>query len=81
MKAMKVLQKILFTFAMVVALTLAVSAQNDQKKPPPKGDPPVVTPQPKPRPPPRENPPPDSNKPKKPGFSIISRLQAEGESA
>ncbi|MEO6050451.1 MAG: hypothetical protein ABIP78_03870 [Pyrinomonadaceae bacterium] len=81
MKAMKVLQKILFTFGMVVVLTFAVSAQkNDQKKPPPKGDPPVVTPQPKP-PPPRENPPPDSNKPKKPGFSIISRVRPEGESA
>lgn len=54
---MKVLQKILFTFAMVIGLTFAVSAQKDDKKPP-KPPPPVVTPQPKP--------PPDSNKPKKP---------------
>ncbi|MEO6656392.1 MAG: hypothetical protein ABIO36_09960 [Pyrinomonadaceae bacterium] len=78
---MKVLQKILFTFAMVTALTLAVSGQkDDQKKPPPKGDPPVVTPQPKP-PPPRDNPPPDSNKRKKPGFSIISKAVPDGESA
>lgn len=48
---MQVLQKLIFTFAMVVGLTFAVSAQKDDKKPPPKGDPPVVTPQPKnPRP-------------------------------
>ncbi len=60
---MRFIQKILFTFAIVVGLSVAVSAQKgDPKKPPPKGTPPVVTPQPKP--PPRENPPPD--KPKKP---------------
>ena len=43
---MRVLQKILFTFAVVIGLSIAVSAQksDDQKKPPPKGNPPVVTP-------------------------------------
>lgn len=60
---MKVLQKIIFTFAMVIGLTLGVSAQDDTKKPPPKDPPPVVTPQPKPSPP-------DSNKPKKPNYSL-----------
>ncbi len=75
---MKVLQKILFMFAMVVGLSLAVSAQknDDQKKPPPKGDPPVVTPQPK-NPPPRENP----NKPKKPGYSLVVYTHREVEKA
>ena len=45
-KTMKVLQKILSTFAIVIGLTLAISAQknDDQKKPPPKVKPPVVTP-------------------------------------
>jgi len=43
---MKVLQKILFTFAMVIGLSFAVSAQknDDQKKPPPKQPPPVIKP-------------------------------------
>lgn len=63
--AMKVLRHILFTLVMVTGLTLAVSAQkqDDPKKPPPKGTPPVINPIPKP--------PPDSNKPKKPGYSLI----------
>ena len=61
---MRILHKILITFAMVVGLSLAVSAQkDDQKKTPPKGTPPVVNPQPKP-------PPPDPNK-KKPGGEVI----------
>jgi len=67
MKAMKVIQKILFTVAMVVGLSLSVSAQKgDEKKPPPKGTPPVVTPGPK-NPPPKGNP----DKPKKPGFALV----------
>ena len=53
-KAMKVLQKLIFTFAMVIGLTFVVSAQNDPK--PPKGDPPVVTPKPKPPPTPKPTP-------------------------
>ena len=68
---MRVIQKILLTFAMVVGLSLAVWAQKDNpKKAPPKGTPPVVTPQPKP--PPRETP---KEKPKKdkPAFSFLAR--------
>ena len=44
-KKMRVLQKILFTLAMVAGLSIAAFAQKDEpKKPPPKGNPPVVTP-------------------------------------
>lgn len=65
---MREIQKILLTFAIVFGLSLAISAQKeDPKKPPPKGTPPVVNPQPKP--PPRENPPP--KKPDKPEFSFV----------
>lgn len=64
---MKVLQKILMTFAVLLGLAMAVSAQKGPKKPPPpKQDPPVVTPQPKN--PPRESPKP---KPKKPSYSFV----------
>lgn len=76
---MKVLQKILFTFAMVIGLSLAAMAQShdDTKKPtPPKQDPPVVTPQPK-NPPPRNDPRP----PKKPGIAFILWKNESGESA
>ena len=59
---MKVLQKILFTFAMVTGVTIALSAQNDPKKPPPKDPPPVINPQPK-NPPPQK---PPETKPIKP---------------
>ena len=70
---MKVLQKILITFAMVIGLSLAAFAQKEDKKPPPKGTPPVVTPQPKP---------PDPNKPKKPELAVIYiKARADGESA
>lgn len=57
-------KQILISFVMVVGLSLAVSAQrnDDQKKPPPKGETPKV--EPREKPPPR-NPPRDS-KPKKP---------------
>ena len=45
-----------FGIALLTGLTLTAFGQkNDQKKPPPKGDPPVVTPQPK-HPHPRETP-------------------------
>lgn len=75
-KAMKVLQKILFTFAMVAGLSFAVMAQkDDQKKPPPKEKPPVVVI------PPKNNPPPDSNKPKKPGMAFILWKNETGEIA
>ncbi|MFM9905484.1 MAG: hypothetical protein ACKVQJ_13050 [Pyrinomonadaceae bacterium] len=73
---MKILQKIIFTFAIVAGFSLAVSAQNDTKKPPPKDPPPVVTPQPKPPP---QNPPSDSNKPKKPSFALFIRKNETGE--
>lgn len=62
MTAMKVLQQILFTFAMVAGLALAVSAQRDDQKKPPKPPPPVINPAP-------TKPPPD--KPKKPGQSLV----------
>ncbi len=71
---MKVLQKILITFAMVAGLSICVFAQKDDQKKPPKGTPPVVTPQPKP--------PPDPNKPKKPEHAVIYiKARADGESA
>jgi hypothetical protein len=66
-KKMKVLQKIIFTFAMVIGLSMAVSAQknNDQKKPPPKENPPVVTPNVK-------KPPKNDDRPKRPGSALIA---------
>ena len=65
MIAMRVLQKILFTFAMVVGLSVAAFAQKDDpKKPPPKEKPPVVNPAP-------TKPPPDSKKPKKPASALV----------
>lgn len=62
---MNTLKQILFTFAVVIGLSIAISAQkNDPKKPPPKDPPPVVNP--------REKPPPqkprEGDKPKKPGM-------------
>jgi hypothetical protein len=43
---MKVLQKILFFFALTVGLSVSIFAQknDDPKRTPPKGKPPVVTP-------------------------------------
>ena len=68
MKAMKVLQQLIFTFAMVAGLSLAVCAQKDDQKKPPKPPPPVITPQPKP--------PPDENKPKKPSsYEAIWKIE------
>ena len=60
---MKILRQFLFTFVAVIGLSLAVSAQKDDKKPPPKEKPPVVEPGKKN--PPKENPP-KGDKPKKP---------------
>ncbi len=77
MKAMKVLQKILFTCAMVIGLTFAVSAQKDgDKKPPPKETPPVINPQPK-NPPPQK---PPETKPKKPSDAVAIWKNEAGES-
>lgn len=66
---MKWVEKILFSCAMVVGMTICTYAQKDGKKPPPKDPPPVVTPQPK-NPPP-QRPPSDGNKPKKPSSTIL----------
>ena len=60
---MKVLQKILFAFVMVAGLSVAISAQKDDQKKPPK-DPPVINPG-KPQPPPPKDP------PKKPGYAFV----------
>ena len=66
MIAMRVLRKFLFMFGLVAVLSFAVSAQKDDKKPPPKDPkPPVINPAPP------KNPPPDSNKPKKPGMAVV----------
>lgn len=65
---MKVVKQILFGFVLIVGMSIAASAQkDDQKKPPPKGNPPVVTPREKP---PRENPPKGDDRPKKPGMAF-----------
>ncbi|MEO7674231.1 MAG: hypothetical protein ABIU09_09170 [Pyrinomonadaceae bacterium] len=65
---MNTFKHILFTFAMVAGLSVAVAAQKDDpKKPPPKDPPPVVNPREKP--PPRQNPPREGDKPKKPGMA------------
>ena len=70
---MKVLEKILLTFAMVIGLSLAVSAQkgDDQKKPP-KTKPPVVTP-------PNKKPPKNEDKPKKSAFDRASKRESSAE--
>lgn len=62
---MKELQKILFAFAMVIGLSMAVAAQKeDPKKPPPKPPPPVIKP--------GEGKKPKEDKPKKPGMAFIA---------
>ena len=73
MKAMRVLQKILLTFAMVAGLSVAAFAQKeDPKKPPPKPSPPVVNPAP-------TKPPPDPKKPH--GGIAVIWIRTEGDSA
>jgi hypothetical protein len=77
---MRVLKQVFLTFAIVVGLSVAASAQKDGPKKPPKENPPVVTPgqKPKDNPPPRNN---DGNKPKKPGYAIeIVDRRAESHS-
>jgi hypothetical protein len=69
MTAMKTLRQILFTIVAVIGLSMAVSAQKDDQKRPPKEKPPVIKPEPKN--PPRENPPKGGDKPKKPGMSFF----------
>jgi len=59
----------MFVIVAVAGLSLAVSAQKDDKKDKPPKNPPTVDPGKKP---PRDNPPPrDDKKPKKPGFSFL----------
>jgi hypothetical protein len=67
---MKRFNQIIFTLAMVIGMTLSVSAQkDDQKRPPPKDNPPKIDVPPKNRPP-RGNPPKGDDKPKKPEMSF-----------
>jgi hypothetical protein len=67
---MKVLQKILFTFAVVLGLSLGVFAQKDDPKKPRKPTPPVITPAPD-KPPPKKD-----DKPKK-SFVEIALITKE----
>jgi hypothetical protein len=62
-----VVKKIFFMFVLIAGLSLTSMAQrgDDQKKPPPKGNTPVINPG-HGKPPPRENPK-GGEKPKKPG--------------
>ncbi|MFT3744508.1 MAG: hypothetical protein QM785_09440 [Pyrinomonadaceae bacterium] len=74
---MRVIQKFLFTFAMVAGLSIAAFAQKEEKPRPPKPTPPVVTP-------PVKNPPPkESEKPKpiKPGSAMVIWKNESGENA
>ncbi|MGB7208580.1 MAG: hypothetical protein WBD27_07965 [Pyrinomonadaceae bacterium] len=72
---MNTLKQILFTFAVVIGLSIGILAQrnDDQKKPPPKEPPPTVNPRGE-KPPPRN--PPREEKPKKPGMAY-SLVQAK----
>lgn len=65
---MKKLREIVFVLVAVAGLSLAVSAQKDDKKEKPPKNPPSVDPGKKP---PRDNPPKDDNKPKKPDFAFV----------
>lgn len=72
---MKFLRQTMFTLVAVIGLTLAVSAQKDDQKRPPKGPPPQINPGDK-KPP--KNPP-KEDKPKKPETSwyFVSRESGE----
>ncbi len=71
---MRALRYTLMSFAMLAAFAAATFAQKDgDKKPPPKGNPPVITPQPKPTPKP--------DQPKKPEYAIAIWKNEAGESA
>lgn len=48
---MRILRYTLMSFAMLAVFSVAAFAQKDgDKKPPPKGNPPIITPAPKPNP-------------------------------
>ena len=76
MIGMKLLKNFIFSMVVVVGLSLSVSAQKNDQKKPPKGNPPVVTPPDKDKTRPRENPPRDNGGDKgrggkKPGFVAV----------
>lgn len=73
---MNSLKQFLFTLAMIVGLSIGVSAQknDDQKKPPVKEPPPIVNPGKKP---PRPTPPREEDKPKKPQIAFTTTLNVE----
>jgi hypothetical protein len=75
---MNSLKQILFTFAMVIGLSVGVMAQkDDQKRPPPKeGRPPKVNPRDE-KPPPK-NTPREDKKPKKPGMAYVIVMEPKG---
>jgi hypothetical protein len=78
---MKKLREIMFVIVAVAGLSLAVSAQKDDKKDRPDKKPPTVDPADKNKP--RGNPPPrDDKKPKKPGtdfgFLVYVKESKEG---
>lgn len=60
---MKFLKNLIFVVVATVGLTLAVSAQKGDPKPPPKNPPPKIEPKPK-------DPPKGGDKPQKPGMSF-----------
>lgn len=62
---MRVLQKILFTFALIAGLSFAVVAQKEDKKPP-KPPPPVINPGE------GKKPPKNDDKPKKPTEALVA---------
>jgi cell division septation protein DedD len=76
---MKTLRKLMFTFVAVAGLSLAVSAQKDDKKDKPPKNPPTVDPADKNKP--RGNPTPTPREtPKKPGMAfvlVIDRRQTD----
>jgi hypothetical protein len=52
MRVMRKIRQTIFAFTLVAAMAFGVAAQSDdQKKPPPKGNPPIVKPGDKPKPP------------------------------
>ena len=59
---MKTLRYMIMTFALIAGLSAVSFGQKDDKKPPPKGTPPVINPQPK-NPPPQKTPEPGRKKP------------------
>lgn len=63
---MKVLQKILFAFALSVVLTMTVSAQKKDDKRPPKPPPPVI------KPGEDKKPPKSDDKPKRPSMAVVA---------